>query len=155
MTKTAEKTIEDYKNSPEENKEVDVKPEKKAPTSPWKMGESATHLDRLRLKKKHDGFRPRWVPRANIDRKRGEGWVVAQRKDYGIGKNHEEMGKTPGTDIVVGDMILMETPEQWAKDREAHIRNLTEKQTSDAGEQVEVHNAVSKGAVNLTPKNEL
>jgi hypothetical protein len=152
-----EKTIEDYNKSPEENKEVNVKIEKKAPTSPWKMGENATHLDRLRLRKKHKDFRPRWVRNdtGEIERARAEGWVIAQRKDYGIGKNYSEMGGTPGTNIVVGDLILMETPEQWAKEREAHIRNLTEKQTSDAGEQAEVHRAVSKGAVNITPKNEL
>ena len=128
---------------------------KKAPTSPWKMGEGATHLDRLRLPKKHKGFRPRWIAKGSVDRKRGEGWTVAKRSDYGIGKLHKEMGDTPGTTIEVGDMILVETHEQWAKEREDHIRNLTEKQTSDAGEQAEVHNAVSKGAVNLTPKNEL
>ena len=98
----------------------------KVATRPWESTHNNWESDVFRLKQKRNGWRPRFVPKENISRKRDEGWQVANCADYGI---HEEEGQIDST-VTRKGMVLMEMPEEMALDREAYFRKKTDLQTA-------------------------
>ena len=123
--KLPDKKIEEVKEK------VDKKPIKKA-TTPWNAEDNPWHMDLLKLKKKRDGFRVRFF-RGNddsIEKRLQQGWTVANCTDYGLKeKVVGEEGKLDST-VRRRELILMEMPEELAKQRDAYVREKTDRQTA-------------------------
>jgi hypothetical protein len=99
------------------------KPSKPA-TTPWKEQHNPWKRDILRLKKKHPGFRPRWVDPRNFERNLEDGWTFAKNEDYG-GLHDKIAGEEKQIDSRIRrrGMVLMEIPEDLALQREAYYAN--------------------------------
>jgi hypothetical protein len=104
-----------------------VATEKKPPTQPWnRKGASPNpwEPDYLRLRNKHQGFRCRWVPMANVEQKQLQGWEICKPEDYGS-KTDKHANDTSGlgSRIQRRELVLMEIPEDMAKQREAFLEH--------------------------------
>lgn len=105
--------------------------EKPLPTSPWKSTDNAWAPDRFKINRR-PGWRPFFADKKNVTKKKEEGWRVANGADYGIEKEEGQID----TAVHRGGSILMEMPEEFAKDREAYFRNITKVQSRSAKEEV-------------------
>jgi type 1 glutamine amidotransferase len=94
----------------------------KISTSPWKQRNNRWVPDITRLPKEHVGFRPYFANRAKVEKRLQMGWVIAKPSDYGL--------DIKGNQYITGDLILMELPEEYAKDREAYYEHLAESNIS-------------------------
>ena len=115
----------------EAEKRVDEKPIKKA-TTPWNAEDNPWHMDLLKLNKKREGFRTRFF-RGNddsIEKRLQQGWTVANCSDYGL--KEKVLGEQGKLDTTVRrrELILMEMPEELAKQRDAYVREKTDRQTA-------------------------
>jgi hypothetical protein len=95
----------------------------------WKP---AAMLDVVDKKK---GFRMRWASNdpLNLQRKKAEGWVMAN-KETGIDAEHEHPEKTGDGHSMTSvteyrDLVLMALPEELGKARDEYIEERTELQT--------------------------
>jgi len=102
-------------------------------TKPWNADNNPWSLDLLRLKKKRQGFVPRWTTKDLLERKLDQGWTVADRKDYGgtTDKLPGEEGKMDST-ILRRELILIEMPDELAGQRKAFFENKTKTRSVDA-----------------------
>ena len=115
-----------------------------APTAPWASSSSPWKRDTLKLSGKRAGFRPRWVSEINFERNLEYGWVFARRENYGGGTYDKIAGEESNIDSRVRrrGMVLMEIPEELAKQREKHYsdraneeeRSIKERHKKDAVE---------------------
>jgi len=103
---------------------------KKPATKPWNSSDNPWSQDIFRTKKVHKGFRPKWVSKTNLDRKMDYGYTIANREDYGeTDRNPSYLQRGlegfAGLDsmLVRRSMVLMEIPEEKAKQREKWLRN--------------------------------
>lgn len=101
---------------------TEEKAPKKKSTSPWAQEGSRWLPDITRLPKKHVGFRPRFVDKEKVTQRQELGWVVAKPADYGL--------DIKGTKYQKGTLILMELPEDWARDREEFYTKLTDQRAT-------------------------
>ena len=97
-------------------------------TQPW--NENPWSPDVFKVKR-HAGFRSRFVDKDNVERRKDEGWIVADAADYGI-----DVKEGDGTVLKRRGMILMEMPEELARQRDAYMAKKTQLQTSDIKTQV-------------------
>lgn len=100
--------------------------EKKPPTQPWNRKGGTPNPwepNYLRLRQKHPGFRCRWVPVANVEQKQLQGWEICNPKDYGSGVTDKHANDTTGLGARIQrrELVLMEIPEEMAKQREAFL----------------------------------
>lgn len=101
-------------------------------TRPWDASDNPFALDMLKLKKKHEGFRPRWVSPSNVQKKLDQGWKFADRKDYdGVTDTviGDEGTSQDGTLVKRREMILMEIPEELAQKRADYIDYKTNRRS--------------------------
>lgn len=100
---------------------------KLAVTRPWdnrgqNIGRQPWRMDMLMLKKKHQGFRCRFVDPKNVERREMRGYRIANVNDYG-GVTDTKVIKdgTPlSTTLTRCGMILMEIPEEIIREQEQH-----------------------------------
>jgi hypothetical protein len=99
---------------------------KKEATKPWNADGNPWSLDLLKLNKKHPGFRCKWVNPDNIRTRQDQGWKIANIKDYG-GTTDTVPGEEGKIDTVVKrrEMILMEIPEELARERDKFYHHKT------------------------------
>lgn len=100
-----------------------MKPEKKPPTKPWNAEDNPFVPDIFKLKTKRKGFRVRWADPSRVERWEREGWVIADASNYG-GKRPGAIDSTVRTKSKEG-MILMELPEEMARQKEKYLENVT------------------------------
>lgn len=103
----------------------------KSATAPWKQAENPWVPDRFRVNKR-SGFRNKFITPDNLEKRIDEGWKVADAKDYGIHREQDE-GQVDGM-VRRRGMILVEMPEELAKQRDEFFSNLTDKRSRDARE---------------------
>ena len=106
---------------------------KKQPTRPWDADNNPWTLDLLKVMHKRKDFRLRWVNRDSVQKKQEQGWLVANKKDYG-GLGDAVVGEesADGTVIRRREMVLLEMPEELARQRDAFIRHKTDRRSADA-----------------------
>jgi len=117
----------------EEPKE-DVKPA----TAPWNAADNPWVPDIFKLKKKHAGFRPRFIEPDNMERRLNEGWAVADARNW-VDEETLKKDEEGNVDTTLRrrGMILMEMPEELALQREAYVNHKTDLQDVDAIKQQE------------------
>lgn len=95
-------------------------------TSPWNSVDNPWNPDKTKTKQKREGFRSRFVAPEKVENRKTEGWVIAKAKDYG----------EAGMDGIVkrNELVLMEIPEERAKEREAYIASVTNRRSKSAKE---------------------
>lgn len=109
----------------------DYVPDEKSPTTkPWDADNNPWSLDMLRLNKRRKDFRPRFVDKANIEKKLDQGWKVAHKKDWG-GTTAKLPGEEGEQDTIIRrrELVLMEMPEESAKKRDEYIAWKTNRAT--------------------------
>lgn len=103
----------------------------KEPSRPWeKQGGNPWRLDMMKLSKKREGFRPRWVSPAKVDQRLMQGWVIASRKDYALDHEISVEGTEVGNKLKRREMILMEIPEDLARQKEQYNEEMLKKRDS-------------------------
>jgi hypothetical protein len=97
-------------------------------TAPWNTDNNPWSRDMLKLTKKRPGYRQRFVTKniENIEKYLDQGWAVADKKDYG-GVSAKIAGEEGQIDTTIKrrELILMEIPEELAKQRDAYIDHKT------------------------------
>ena len=86
----------------------------------------------LKLTKKRPGFRQRFFRGTDesIEKRRQQGWIVADCKDYNLdAKIVGEEGKLDTT-VRRRELVLMELPEELGLQRDAYIKHKTDRQTA-------------------------
>lgn len=78
----------------------------------------------MRLSKKRDGFRARFVAPSKVEQRLMQGWTIASREHYGLGHELAVDGTEVGSKLKRRELILMEIPEEKAKERESYNENL-------------------------------
>jgi len=101
-------------------------PAKPKMTKPWDADNNPFSLDMLRLKKKHEGFRCRFVTKDNFQKHLDQGWIFANIKDYG-GVTDRLPGEEGQADTLLRrrELTLMELPEELGKKRDEYITHKT------------------------------
>lgn len=111
----------------EQPSEQEEKPKHKV-TAPWNQTDNPWSQNMLRLKTKRPGFRVRWIHKDpdNIEKYLDQGWKIADKQHYG-GISQEILGETGKLDTRVKrrELILVEIPEDLAKQRDAYIDHKT------------------------------
>jgi|TARA_Y100000310_G_scaffold157246_1_gene156622 hypothetical protein len=112
---------------------------KKGSTRPWSGSENRWRPDLLRLKAKRDGWHCRWVSKDQFERRKAEGWQVADFRNYqGVTDNATGTGLGEAAAIERNEMILMEIPASWKEDHDrynaAKVANQTATPTKEAEE---------------------
>ena len=97
----------------------------KVSTRPWTSTENQWERDIFRIKPR-TGWRPRFVDKGNVSRRRDEGWQVAKAADYNITNEEGQLD----TSVVRRGMILMEMKEEMAESREDYFSRKTDLQTA-------------------------
>lgn len=99
--------------------QTEGKSETKQATKPWNAEGNPWSLNLLKLQRKHPGFRCKWVNPDNILIRQDQGWKIANIKDYG-GTTDIVAGEEGKLDTTIKrrEMILMEIPEELARQRE-------------------------------------
>lgn len=105
----------------------EVKPEPKKPTRPWERTSSSRpwRRDYFNVKKKHAGFRCRFVDPENVESRLSRGYQVADPEHYG-GLMDNDIRDTAGLGraITRHGMVLMEIPEEGAQAYERQNEEL-------------------------------
>ena len=117
-----------------EDPKEDVKPA----TAPWNAADNPWVPDIFKLKKKHAGFRPRFIEPDNMERRLNEGWAVADARNW-VDEETLKKDEEGNVDTTLRrrGMILMEMPEELALQREAYVNHKTDLQDVDAIKQQE------------------
>jgi len=112
--------------------------EKKPATTPWNAADNPWVPDIFKLKKKHQGFRPRFIDPDNIERRLNEGWIVADARHW-VDEETLKKDEEGNIDTTLNrrGMLLMEMPEELALQREAYVNHKTDLQDVDAIKQQE------------------
>jgi len=98
----------------------------KSESKPWNSDSSRWVPDQLRLVKRKLGFRPKFTAEDKIEVRKHQGWVVSNCNDWG------EEPKGNDTILRRGDLVLMEIPEEGAKEREKFYEKLTDQRSQTA-----------------------
>jgi hypothetical protein len=112
----------------------------KKPTRPWeRMNEHRPfRRDYFALKRKHAGFRPRFVDPKNVEGRIERGYQVAKPEDYG-GLVDVDVRDTSGLGSVITrhGMVLMEIPEEGAQAYERYNEDLIKARQRSNKEELE------------------
>lgn len=105
----------------------------KTTTKPWNADENPWSLDLLRIQKKRPGFHVRWTTADGLQRKIEQGWIVADRKNYG-GVTDTVAGEESknGSMIKRRELILIEISDELFQARQEFFRTKTDKRSVDA-----------------------
>ena len=109
------------------------KTEKKVSSKPWMQDQNPWTQNSFRLRKKHEGFTERFVANTpkSVSKHEDYGRVIADCRDYGY-----ETSENHGTQLIRGDQILMEMPNEWAEKRTDYFQKKTQKRTQSSVNQI-------------------
>jgi len=106
---------------------------KKQMTSPWNQSDNPWSIDMLKLPKKKPGFHAKFSTEENMTKRLQEGWVIADKKDWGVPTaqlpGEESKG---GTVIRRRELVLIEITDELYQKRKEFMDYKTNKRAQDA-----------------------
>ena len=117
--------------------------ERKAATEPWKAENAPNHPRKhgsLAVAEARKGFEIRWVREDSIDRRKMQGYQLANPKDYDLQADEKGMVRR-------NELVLMEIPTELYEERRANVNKQTDLQSQAAKKEFE--NESRKAGVSL------